>query len=138
MAQGLLQRKLDEAGFKSVQVESAGVYAIHGMPASRETQRVMLALGIDCSTHRSRMLTSEMIRGADLILAMESFQVEEIKAREPAASGKTHLLKTHGLSEQDSPGESNIPDPIGKPLEVYEVCLSEIREAIERLVKILK
>ena len=137
MAQGLLQHKLKAADLGVVQVESAGVYAIHGMPASRETQRVMLALGIDCSTHRSRMLTSEMIRGADLILAMEQFQVEEIKAREPAASGKTHLLKTHGLPEH-SPEDPNIPDPIGKPLEVYEVCLSEIREAIERLVKILK
>ena len=31
--------------------------------------------------------------------------------------------------------EPEIPDPIGKPLEVYETCLATIREAVERVVK---
>ena len=50
---------------------------------------------------------------------------------------KVHLLKSYGLAPHEVTGQPSVPDPIGKPLEVYEVCFAEIREAVERLAKSL-
>jgi protein-tyrosine-phosphatase len=135
MAESLMRQMLQQTGKESIQVESAGVFAITGMGPTRETLRVLQDVGIDCAAHRARSLTPEMIQEADLILAMEQLQVEEILRRAPAAREKIHFLKTYSLSEPVT--NPNIPDPIGKPLEVYEVCFAEIREAVERVARCL-
>lgn len=137
MAQGLMQQALKQAGVENIRVESAGVFAINGMPASRETQKLLQEIGADFSFHHSRMLTPEMVREADLILAMEQFQMEEILRRVPEVLGKVHLLGTYGLPEMKHSLNPNIPDPIGKPLEVYEVCFAEIRQAVSQVIRSL-
>ena len=137
MAQGLMQHMFKRAGMESLAVESAGVFAIDGMLPTRETQRVLQDVGIDCSMHRARTLTVDMVEASDLILVMEQFQADEIIRRLPGAKRKVHLLKSYGLPPDESAANPNIPDPIGKPLEVYEVCFAEIREAIERVAKSL-
>ncbi len=137
MAQGLMQQLLARAGFDSIQVESAGVFAIDGMGPTRETARVLLEAGIDCSTHRARSVTIAMINDADLIFVMEPFQGEELLRRVPSARANIHLLKTYNAPPPAEGERVNIPDPIGKPLEVYEVCFAEIREAVQRVVKSL-
>ena len=135
MAQGIMRQLLDQAGLASVQVDSAGVFAIDGMSSTRETQRVLQTIGVDCTDHRARTLTAPMVQEADLVLAMEQFQVEEILRRAPAAKEKVHLLKTYGAAAGENSEHPNIPDPIGKPLEVYEVCFAEIKDAVERVAK---
>lgn len=106
-----------------------------GMAPTRETESVLRGLGIDCSNHRASQLTEERVRAADLILVMEQFHAEEVARRFPDVKEKVHLLKSYGRPPDEAGAGPNIPDPIGKPLEVYEVCFAEIREAIERLVK---
>ena len=138
MAQGLMRQMLEQAGVSGTQVESAGVFAIEGMVSTQETQRVLREVGIDCSSHRARMVTAEMVRDADLIFVMEQFQGEELLRRFPDAKGKVHLLKPYGLAAGELTGPPNIPDPIGKPLEVYEVCFGEIRDAVERIARSLQ
>jgi protein-tyrosine-phosphatase len=137
MAQWLLRSLLQRAGLESIDVESAGVFAVEGMEPTRETQRVLQESGIDCSGHRARGVASGMVEAADLILVMEQFHLEELERRFPAAREKVHLLRPFGLSPGERPATVNIPDPIGKPLEVYEVCFAEIREAVERLARSL-
>ena len=137
MAQGLMRHALAQAGAAAVSVESAGTFAITGMTPTRETQRVLADAGIDCSAHRARALTPEMIAEADLILVMEPSHLHEVLRRVPDARSKTHLLKTYGLPEEELVVSPYVPDPIGKPLEVYEVCFGEIREAVERVARSL-
>jgi protein-tyrosine-phosphatase len=60
-----------------------------------------------------------------------------VLVRSAGAQHKVHLLKTYGLQQSASPNGPDIPDPIGKPLEVYEVCFSDIKTAVERLVSSL-
>jgi protein-tyrosine phosphatase len=98
---------------------------------------VLQTVGIYCSAHRARPVSADMIEQADLILVMESFQTDEILRRIPSAKSKVHLLKSFGLASPPDGERLDIPDPIGKPLEVYEVCFEEIREAIGRVVKSL-
>lgn len=137
MAEGLLRHLLRQAGIDEVVVESAGVFAIDGVLPTRETQVVLREAGVDCSGHRARALTGQMIQDADVIFAMEQFQLDEILRRAPGARGKTHLLKPYALPSNEPLAHPNIADPIGKPLEVYEICLLEIREAVERVAKSL-
>jgi protein-tyrosine-phosphatase len=138
MAQGILQRLLGQAGMGVVTADSAGAFAIEGMGPTRETQSVLQGFGVDCSAHRARLVSEEMVRAADLVFVMEPFHAEEIQRRFPDAKGKVHLLKPYGLAPGELVGPPGIPDPIGKPLEVYEVCFAQIREAVERVVKMIK
>jgi protein-tyrosine-phosphatase len=138
MAQELMRHLLARAGIDAVQVDSAGVFAIHGMAPTRETVRTLQEAGVPVSEHRARLLTPLMVQSADLILVMEQFQAEEVLRRDPGARSKMHLLKTYLLPPTEpAPANPNIADPIGKPLEIYEVCFAEIREAVERLAKSL-
>ena len=136
MAQALLQHRLKQMASQlrqPVEVTSAGVFAMDGMSASRETVRMLAREGIDVSGHMARSLTQEMVRHADLMFVMEPFQHEEVLRRMPEANEKLHLLKTFGLSTLSEAGPPEIPDPIGKPAEVYEACLATIRDCIERV-----
>jgi len=137
MAQGLMQSLLAKAGLDAVTVESVGVFAMEGMSPTREALRVLQDIGVDGSAHRARGLTADIVQRADLIFVMEQFQLDEVLRRFPETRGKTQLLKPYGLRPEDVVGNPNIPDPIGKPLEIYEVCFAEIREAVERIAKSL-
>ena len=137
MAQYLLEHLLKRGGIETVEVDSAGVFAMDGLPASQETRRVLAAIGIDASAHRTKALTVPSVEEADWIFAMEQFQVDEIVRRVPEASSKVHLLKSYAACGEEAKGNPNIPDPIGKPMEVYEVCLTEIRKAVERIARSL-
>jgi len=137
MATGLLRQMLQRAGVDTVTVESAGVFAIDGMVPTQETQRVLRDIGVDCSGHQARTLTPDMAETADCIFVMEPFHAEEVIRRAPSTKGKVHLLKPYGLLPGGLIGPPGIPDPIGKPLEVYEVCFAEIREAVARVAKSL-
>jgi len=136
MAQGLLQRRLQQLErclTEPIEVMSAGVFAIEGMPASKETLKLLQQEGVDCSGHMARPLSDTMIRQAALIFVMELLHQEEVLRRVPEAKGKVHLLKEFGAPPSAAHHDSGIPDPIGKPLEVYEVCFATIREAVERV-----
>jgi len=137
MAQEYMRQMLTRAGIERVQVESAGVFAISGMSPTKETLRVLQENGIVCSDHRARLLTPSMIQEADLVFVMEQFQMDEVLRRDPSSKGKIHLLKTYSLSPTDAPANANIADPIGKPMEIYEVCFADIREAVARVAKSL-
>ena len=139
MAQGLLQKRLKELEQQlrePVEVLSAGVFAIEGMPASNETVALLQREGVDASGHMARLLSNERIRSADLIFVMESFHRDEILRRAPEATMKVHLLKSF-RNPQVSDADGGIPDPMGKPLEVYEVCFATIRDAVDRIAQAL-
>ena len=128
MAKGLLKKAL--AG-REVQVASAGVSAIPGFRPTGETIEVMAKEGVDVSGHLSQRLTSEMVRQADLVLVMEQWHKEQILKIAPFAKSKVFLLKEYANSSHQT--ELEIPDPIAKPLEVYENCLRIIKECVEKV-----
>ena len=66
MAEALLRRMLP-----GVDVSSAGLYAMNGMPASDGAQREMARRGLSLANHRSRQLTREMARGARRLLGAD-------------------------------------------------------------------
>lgn len=140
MAHGMLQRRLKDQAHRlkePVQVDSAGVFAIDGLTPSKETLQLLRDHGADLSGHMAQTLTDAMIRQADLIFTMEQHQADQIVHRVPDAKGKTFLLKRYGLPPGEPAADPNIHDPIGKPMEVYEVCFAQIREAVDRIAQSL-
>ena len=137
MAKYLMQDLLKKAGIDQVRVDSAGVFAHEGMPSTRETQQVLKEVGVDCSGHFARVVTPEMVKNSEVVLVMEQFHLEEVLRRMPSAKGKVHLLKAYGRDLHEPQLQQDIADPIGKPLEVYEVCCAQIRDEVERVAKLM-
>ncbi len=138
MAEAILKKALKEAGKEYIAVESAGISAIDGMGPTQETIEVLRKAGLDASGIRSRSLTDEMIKKADLILVMAAHHMDDIIHRMPEAASKTHLLKQFGLKcENKSCEDLDISDPIGKPVGVYTQVRADIKKEIDRIVGLL-
>lgn len=136
MAAELLKKMLKDKARNFV-IKSAGTSALEGMSASTEAQKVMLKEGIDISAHRTKRLTREMIEEADLILVMEEGHYNIILNLYPEAEKKTYLLKSF-IENRPKDGNLEIPDPIGKPSEVYEEVLFIFKESLEGLINKFK
>ncbi|MDP3791223.1 MAG: low molecular weight protein arginine phosphatase [Candidatus Omnitrophota bacterium] len=138
MADGLLKKYLKELGKSDIEVISAGVHAIDGMAPTKETIEVMKKEGIDVSGFRSRSLTEDHIKKADLILVMAGHHMDDIITRVPHAASKVHILKQFGLKhDQKACEDIDIADPIGRDRGFYEEVLLTIKEEMSRVAKIL-
>jgi protein-tyrosine-phosphatase len=138
MAQGVLKKMLRDSQIEGVRVASAGTYGLHCAFASPLALEVAGAYGVDLSPHRSRELTEEMIKKADLILVMSQQHLDHIRRSDPKAVDKTYLLKAFprrdAASNEDSKaGVLSIKDPVGGSLEDYEKAFFEIEEELIRI-----
>ncbi len=136
MAEGLLKKILLENAsekpyFTNIKVLSSGIYATDGTPPTDEAIKVMQQIGIDISNHRSRRLTKQMVLSADIILVMEVKHIEAVCSISQNALNKTWLLRQSDKKENSL----EIPDPLRKPLEVYEECRLMIESALRKLIK---
>ena len=117
----------DEAS--EVSIQSAGTSAAAGQPASEGSRRVAEAEGLDLSGHRSRPVTPEMLRRADLVLVMSPSHRAAVLAL--GAPGE----RVHVVSEWPAPGEPGLPvfDPFGASYEAYEECWRRLQQHARRI-----
>ncbi|SMM98292.1 Low molecular weight protein-tyrosine-phosphatase Wzb [uncultured Candidatus Thioglobus sp.] len=87
MAEHLLQQQRP-----NLKVSSAGIGALVGCGADEKAIQIMDAQQIDIRKHKARQLDQVMVNSNDLILVMESFQLDDITTKYPFALGKVHLL----------------------------------------------
>lgn len=138
MAEGLLKKHLKEEGKDHIEVMSAGVSAIDDAPPTNETVDAMRKAGVNIQGFKSRYLSEELIKKADLILVMSSHHMDAVIRKVPDAAGKVHLLKQYGVQDDSRPCEElDIPDPIGQTSEFYEKVLETIDEETKRIAAIL-
>jgi protein-tyrosine-phosphatase len=120
-----------------IRVISVGISTITGMKTTDYTIDVLHRQGIDAASHRTMPISKDLIAKANLILVMEHFQKDRVLEISPDAQGKVYLLREFQKDPKEIV-ESQILDPVGKPLEVYERTFDLIKEDIENLVKWLK
>lgn len=132
MASAYFRKLLTDSQIKNVEVRSAGVMTINGLLASAEAIQVTEGDEINLRRHRSTPLTPELIRKADLILAMSPFHRQTAIRMSEEAKNKTHLLKEYTGSDLKN---VQIMDPMGCTLEVYKKIYKEIKAACDRLVE---
>lgn len=129
LAEAITRRLVSEAGRKDIQASSAGTSAWDGSPASDGALLIGMERGLDLSLHRSRQLSAEIVRDADLILAMAPSHLTRIKELDPGA-------KAHLLAQFTSGSEARaIPDPFGSGLAAYRATFEELERALGGLLE---
>lgn len=134
MAEGLMKEMVKVRD--DIRVLSAGILAIPGFGPSKNTIEACNKHGIDISKHITRNLTEEMIKESDVVLVMEKIHKDYILDKWGYCKDKVFLLSEYGKAA-DTGIDSDIRDPIGQPIEVYDACLNNIKESLERLIKSL-
>ncbi|MDQ4502975.1 low molecular weight phosphatase family protein [Sinomonas sp. ASV322] len=147
MAEQLLRAR--GAG-SDIGVSSAGTIADEGAPMTREAAELSQRYGGDPSGHRSRLLTSEVLMSADLVLTATRAQRASVAQLVPRASRRTFTIREFSrllraipgddrISLRDSfalveaarsrrgfieppnnPDDDDVEDPYLRPIEVYE------------------
>ncbi len=128
MAEGLFNRIAEERGLDS-KAKSAGMFVIPGSRVSDNAISAMEDRGIDIKSHIPAAIDAESVRDADLILTMTSGQKAALGAAAPELADKLYTLKEYA----NEAGE--ISDPIGGDLETYKKCLTEIENAVEKVIE---
>ena len=136
MAAGILRKLLDERGITRIEVESAGVSAHQGSPASLFSIETCRNYGIDISRHSSRQLTTKMASAADLILVMAPEHLDYMDNLDPALLEKSFLVKAFP-GEADSDQNYTVPDPIGRDRQAYLSSFFELDEHLRRILPAL-
>jgi len=129
MAEAIGRKIAIERGLHDVEIVSAGTSAHDGSPASDGAVLVGMERNMDVVSHRSQTLSRELVRSADLILAMGPHHLERIEAL--GGVGKAYLLAdyaSHGASLRA------ISDPIGAELDVYRATADELEVEIRRVL----
>jgi protein-tyrosine-phosphatase len=122
MAMGLFKKKVDYD--PDWRIESAGTWSIEDQPAAFYTQEVLARRGIDISDHKSRSVTGELLNQFNLILTMEEGHKEALSVEFPMIAPRVYLLS-------DMVGEQyNIQDPIGGPIEQFEMTAQEFERIL--------
>ncbi len=134
MAEGLFRHAVQGRG--DFQVLSAGLGAVDGQPPTPHSVQAMKEVGLDISRQRSRALTAELVRSADLILGMTHSHTDTVGLLYPHAAEKTFLLRE--FDETLEPYEKDISDPIGSPYHVYVECRDQIEQGIVTLIKFME
>jgi len=134
MAEAYLKKLLAEQKRNDVEVSSAGIMMLAGLAASEGTREVLKNEGIDVGTHHSQRATKELVDRSDIILVMERSHEDKILQLDPLAKNRLFLLKEFAkISDNDL----DIPDPLGASLGFYEKTFATIKDAVERIMKIL-
>jgi len=131
MAEGILKSVLAVKRIDNISVNSAGTAGLHDTPASRFAVEAAKIWGVDIQNHLSTALTPKLIESADLILALAANHVDHILKKSSGARSKTFLLK--GFPKAFLPGQDDVNDPIGGPLEMYNQTYLELDEHIRKI-----
>ncbi len=127
----------DYGNGKKIKCISAGVGALAGMAPTDYTVRVLNKEGVYPVGHKSSPTSRAMVENSDLIFVMERFQKDRVLNIAPKANGKVFLLREFQKDPRDVV-DPEVPDPIGKPLEVYERSFELIKEGLDNLMKWIK
>lgn len=113
MAEALFRDFLDKKGAEPAEVRSAGIAAFAGMPPSEKSVAVMDEFGIDIRSHRSSVLTEELL-GYDLIVTMTGEQAGMLKE----------------ICDNVISMPKEIPDPYGGDIKEYQRCRDAIADCL--------
>lgn len=115
-----------------IKVISAGTHAINGYRASEYAIEAATRHGIDIKFHRSRQLSEEIVKDADLILTMERNHTNIIR-QNWSYINCVYELKNFGHKKEKNKPNMEIMDPIGMSLNVYMDVFHEIQKEILRV-----
>jgi protein-tyrosine phosphatase len=121
-AELLFRQKL--ANRHNVRVSSAGLGALVGRPMDSQAMQILCERGIDARKHRARQLEPNMLRDADLVLAMERRHLKAAARLAPETRDKLFLLDQ--WHEAD-----DVPDPYRRSRRTFEHAYALIERGVD-------
>ncbi|MCX7017844.1 MAG: hypothetical protein NTY46_02365 [Candidatus Sumerlaeota bacterium] len=132
MAKGYLLKLIEQRRITHIDIRTAGVMTPHGLLPTPEAVQLLMEEQVDIRRHRSRPLTVDMIRRADLVLGMTPFHVQMAYRMIDDARRKTFLLKEYVGCEGRN---VQIQDPMGGTLEIFKKVFGAIKASLQKLVE---
>lgn len=127
LAAAFFRRKLQETGQPGEWVvDSAGTWTAPGQSLPAATIQVAGRFGIDLDNHLTKLITADLLAGADLVLVMEKGHKEALDIEFPLARGKIHLL-----SAVVDHMAYDIPDPAASMQDLESIAL-ELHKLMDR------
>ncbi|MCX7714342.1 MAG: low molecular weight protein arginine phosphatase [Clostridia bacterium] len=127
MAEGLM-RKIAQDYRLDISVESAGIFAQSGEPASRYAIEAMAEYGVDISAHKAKQVTEELLKKSDIVLTMTQSHKEMLFS----IAESVYTLNEYANVDGD------IPDPYGGSLEEYKETAARIYDMLLKIAKDVK
>lgn len=121
MAEGLFKNYLEQKNITDIEVSSAGLSVFPGDEVSINSALVAMQRGVNISLHRARKLNPQHIAETDLFVCMTSSH-EDVLLRYCDPSKIMTL---------------NVPDPFGRPIEIYEECAKMIEGKFPEILETL-
>ena len=136
MAEALLRATLVKRGqgLEKLKVASFGLAAEDGQPPSANSVKAMQRIGLDVSTHRSRLLSQADVDRSIVIFGMTESHLAALHSRFDVLPACVLLLRD--VLPTDVPRD--IPDPFGGGYRDYEECRDSMVEAIPAMVEFLR
>jgi len=110
-----------ELARKGVKVLSAGTFAPEGSHAAAMAIKTARLMGADISRHRTRNLTRELIKEANVVFCMTDSHVSEARRIAPGEASKICRLDSKG----------DVPDPVGGGFDIYGAAAARIEKALQ-------
>jgi protein-tyrosine phosphatase len=136
MAEAVLRAKLADAGLgRRVTVDSAGTGDWHvGGPMDRKAGSALRRNGYDGDSHRARQIRPSWLAERDLILAMDTANLRDLRALAPRGEGDRIRLfgEIGGLDGAD------VPDPYYGDQADFARVLALLETGMSHLVALLK
>ncbi len=124
MAEALLRKAV--GGIPGIKISSAGVGAMPGQSASRETISILEAKKAPLQDFQSRQVDEHLLSSSDLVIAMTKSHAAIVREYFPERADSVSLLCDF-IDEDEGLVGADVPDPIGMGIEAYQ----EVAEVIE-------
>jgi protein-tyrosine-phosphatase len=123
-------------------VDSAGTWAIPGLPSSRRTLAALESVGVGAPGHLSTTLGREHLDDADVVIAFERDHVTHIRLMSPESAHRAATLPRlllpdwpgADLAAEDPLAWSEVDDPAGGDVEDFIRCARIIDQQIAELL----
>ncbi len=136
MAEALMKEILSSKKIEGVEVSSCGLRAQEGASAHSELDSIIGEAYRHISNFSSRIIGTEIVDGADLLLAMEDRHVRDINVRFPEAKGKTFTIMEFAGAKGEIKDfiDSGEPDIVDWMQDCY-IAMSEVLPKVaERII----
>ena len=118
---------------KPRRVSSAGIRTRQAAEPPPDAKTVAAGYGVSLDAHRPRPLTDDLMASHDMIVVMESAQMELLRRMYPRRADRVFLLS---LFDAEASGVNRyaIADPFGSPRSAYEACYERIDRTVNALL----
>lgn len=133
-AEGYLKLKVQSGEIGKLEVMSAGTYPQEQRESPEVARLVSDEFGVDLNCHRSRVLSSELMKWAGVVMCMDARDYNEVRCLFPGHRKKLFFL---GYFSPTVTG-LQITDPWDRSPGEFRLCYQQILSSINGLIRVLR